>query len=312
MLDDIGESFLSHAVELVKSGHKFVFVLDNIDWEEKVHDMRKESQNKSVHAMATTIVFSRVSLPQPLPNNHPQEDLRKCNVHQVVNLSSAEIDTIRKRYRIIIQNILLQQFPAFESFKPSSPLTTYCQCAESMSEKSETVTMPVLLKDEKKYAECVDVLDQLEQWTYDIYSAAGLCQTRTDPDPPMSPPVMSTCSSRPDQPGSHIPPSPSDDDPLRGIKIPCFGDQLTRVRFAGAKDLRAGCHTAKQRLDHLYPFCIADWHTKRSFLKVIIPAINIIYENAVGGKKIISVTTRTKNFTLLLTFFNHRPSSIPL
>ena len=66
-----------------------------------------------------------------------------------------------------------------------------------MSEKSETVTMPVLLKDEKKYAECVDVLDQLEQWVYDIYSAAGFCQTRTDSDPPISPPVMSTHSSRP-------------------------------------------------------------------------------------------------------------------
>ena len=163
MLDDIGESFLTRAVELVQSGHNFVFVLDNIDWEEKVHDMRKENQNKSVHAMATSIVFSRVSLPQSLPNTHPQQDLRKCNVRQVVSLSSAEIDTIRMRYRVIVQNLLLQQFPAFESFKPSSPLTTYCQYAENMSEKSETVTMPVLLKDEKKYAECVDVLDQLEQ-----------------------------------------------------------------------------------------------------------------------------------------------------
>ena len=283
VLDDIGESFLTRAVELVKSGHNFVFVLDNIDWEEKVHDMRKENQNKSVHAMATSIVFSRVSLPQSLPNTHPQQDLRKCNVRQVVNLSSTEIDTIRMRYRVIVQNLLLQQFPAFESFKPSSPLTTYCQYAENMSEKSETVTMPVLLKDEKKYAECVDVLDQLEQWVYDIYSAAGLRQTRTDSDPPISPPVISTYSSRPDQPASHVPPSPCDDDPLRGIRIPCFGDQLTRVRFAGAKDLRAGCHTAKQRLDHLYPFCIADWHTKRSFLKVT-PANCITYENVRGGK----------------------------
>ena len=103
-----------------------------------------------------------------------------------------------------------------------------------------------------------------------------MCQSRTNSDPPISPPVMSTYSSRPDQQASHIPPSPCDDDPLHGIRIPCFSDQLTRVRFAGAKDLRAGCHTAKQRLDHLYPFCIADWHTKRSFLKVT-PANCITY-----------------------------------
>ncbi len=46
-----------------------------------------------------------------------------------------------------------------------------------MSTKSEVVTMPVLMKDEKKYAECVDVLDQLEKWTQEIYSAAGLCSS---------------------------------------------------------------------------------------------------------------------------------------
>ena len=38
VLDDIGKHFLDHAVELVKSGRKFVFVVDNIDWEEKVRD----------------------------------------------------------------------------------------------------------------------------------------------------------------------------------------------------------------------------------------------------------------------------------
>ena len=83
---------------------------------------------------------------------------------------------------------------------------------------------------------------------------------------PPPPPIGS--SSRPDQPASHIRPTPSEKDPLQGVKVPCFGDQLTRVRFAGAKDLRAGCHSPKDRLDHFYPFCIADWHTKRSFLKV--------------------------------------------
>ena len=60
LLDEIGKSFLDRAVELVKSGYRFVFVLDNIDWEEKVHDMRKDNQNTSVHAVATSIVFNRI------------------------------------------------------------------------------------------------------------------------------------------------------------------------------------------------------------------------------------------------------------
>jgi hypothetical protein len=53
------------------------------------------------------------------------------------------------------------------------------------------------------------------------------------------------------QPASHVPPTASDKDPLSGVKIPCFGDQLTQVRFAGAKDLCASCHSAKDRLDQV-------------------------------------------------------------
>ena len=63
LLDDIGKQFIDHAAELVKAGHRFAYVLDNIDWEEKTHDMimRQEVQNKSAHAVATSIVFNRVS-----------------------------------------------------------------------------------------------------------------------------------------------------------------------------------------------------------------------------------------------------------
>lgn len=272
LLDEIGENYLNRAVELVKSGCKFVFVLDNIDWEERVHDMRKEHQNKSVHAVATSIVFNRIPN-NNLPDSKPQRDLRNCNVRELVNITPAELESIRKRYIVYVQNLLFQHFPAFESFKPDSPQATQCLYGESMSQKSEIVTMPVLMKDEKKYAECVDVLDQLEEWTYEIYAAAGMFHTTSSQASQLTNfstlnSDLPSSSSRPDQPASHVPPAQSDDDPLSGIKVPCFGDQLTRVRLAGAKDLRSGCHTPKQRLDHLYPFCIVDWHTKRSFLKV--------------------------------------------
>ena len=119
----------------------------------------------------------------------------------------------------------------------------------------------------KKCAECVDVMDMVEEWTHQIYSAAGLCQSsgstpfshsvsastsqpaffdaNPDPSQPMSSSSIVASSqlapqqhSRPDQPASHIPPNLSDEDPLCGVRVPCFGDQLTRVRMAGAKDHR--------------------------------------------------------------------------
>ena len=265
ILDDIGNHFVDRAAELLKSGYKFVYVLDNIDWEEKAHDMRQDVQNKSVHAVVTSIVFNRVP-DQGLPDSGPQKDIHNCNVHELVALNDGEMTAIRNRYRGILAKLLFEHFPAFDMFKPvtnQGPASCY---GKEMATKSEIVTMPILLKDEKKYSDCVDILDQLENWTEEIYSAAGLCLPSGKANDDTTPVIAA--HSRPDQPASHVPPSTSKSDPLHGVKIPCFGDQLTRVRMAGSKDLRAGCHLAKQRLDHLYPFCIVDWHTKRSFLKV--------------------------------------------
>ena len=48
-------------------GKKFVFLLDNIDWDVKAHDMQSRHQKKRVHAVATSIVLiASVSLVFPM------------------------------------------------------------------------------------------------------------------------------------------------------------------------------------------------------------------------------------------------------
>ena len=71
-----------------------MFVLDNIDWEKKAHDMRQNVQNRSVHAVATSIVFNRVP-DIDLPNLSLQQDLRKCNIHEIVAVNPEDQKKMR-------------------------------------------------------------------------------------------------------------------------------------------------------------------------------------------------------------------------
>ena len=115
-LDGIGTHFLDHAIELVKSGRKFVFVVDNIDWIEKVHDMPEVYQNKSVHAIATSMVFTRVSKDH-LPDDGPQKDIKTCNTRELVTIKDEELKKILNRYRILVARILMHKFPEFQRLK---------------------------------------------------------------------------------------------------------------------------------------------------------------------------------------------------
>ena len=100
---------------------------------------------------------------------------------------------------------MFKHFIAFELFKQYTPEKTDCPNPVEMGTKSVVVTVPIIMTDEKKYSEVVDVLDQLEKYAHEMYSAAGMCSSN-----PIENDVTTTIanSSRPDQPASHVPPTP--------------------------------------------------------------------------------------------------------
>ena len=124
-------------------------------------------------------------------------------------------------------------------------------------------------KEERKYDDVVDILCSYENTLEDMFEKAGLIEVPEGTEAAASGVSLSGAASRPDQPGAHIQ-NYGDNDHMKDVEVPFGGDQLTRQRFAGAKDLRRGCHTAKDRFEHCSPFTIEMFHTKMAFVQVII------------------------------------------
>ena len=106
-----------------------------------------------------------------------------------------------------------------------------------MAKKSKIISMPIINANEQSYADTVKILRTIEKWISQIYKKAGLL----DILPNVENPELSNLHAEAGQAGAYV--VQAEDDPMRDMRIPFPGDQLTRVRFAGAKDLLSGAHS---------------------------------------------------------------------
>ncbi len=102
--------------------------------------------------------------------------------------------------------------------------------SEQLSQKTKVIPLPIVFKNEQKYHEVVDIMDTYEELIKEVYR-----QARAD---------AST------------------------VRIHIGGDQLTRERFSGAKTLRIGAVSPRDRFEHLSPITFELFHMLMNFLMV--------------------------------------------
>ena len=125
---------------------------EKIDWTLQVHDAWKDNQNKSVHALASCLVFDHVSssdLRNDLPQIRNAEE--KVFRSQAIQLTNDEINETTRRYQTLVARILAEFLPFLKPFaKFIEPSIKHKHSEET--KKLIVVNLPIIMKDEKKYS----------------------------------------------------------------------------------------------------------------------------------------------------------------
>ena len=259
LLKLLGGHFSDKVVQRVKAGS--VFRGTGYNWDLKVLNghMRKDIQNEDLHMFASNLIENRVNFSH-LPNVNPKGNILTFPRHNF-SLTVNEWKKYAEAGKIHVGRVILEFFPKFKWMKSVLPTHIPHQYSEEMAKKSNIVSLPIHNANEAKYEDCVQILRSYERWIAEIHVEAGLL----DELPQVESPPVPEGPAAPGQPDAHRENNP--DDPMREMKIPFAGDQLTRVRFAGANDLLSGSHTPSDRFEHCSPIKPIMWHTKASLLQ---------------------------------------------
>lgn len=118
--------------------------------------MRMKNQNKDYHYFATNFVFDRInvnSLDATTPIN-PEISMKQFLANQ------DELCLYKKSLKILLARELGNHLSGFDWMCSVTPDHISHKYTEQMSQKSSIHILPVSLKNEAKYSDCIHILDE--------------------------------------------------------------------------------------------------------------------------------------------------------
>lgn len=135
--------------------------------------MTVDHRNKQHNWFSSIIVFERIDFSH-LDNVTSLGDIRNFSNENYLT-TPADVQKLKSDFKVLVGRVFLEFFkqPQFAAVKKLVPQHIHHRYTQEKSTKSEVFPLPMQFKDEKKYADVVDILACLEATFEDIFQAAN-------------------------------------------------------------------------------------------------------------------------------------------
>ena len=143
-------------IDALKKGHSIRLIGDNINRNVSIHDEGIGRKNQTHNAFNSAIIIQNFNLSN-LCETSPQSKREKIAIKKFL-VSHEQMDFLMYLFAMIMANSAVKNLPYFNQFSDyissSKNIST-----DQVKDKNAVIPLPVLLKNELKYAEVVDILD---------------------------------------------------------------------------------------------------------------------------------------------------------
>lgn len=129
---------------------------------------RLDRRDRACHWYNTDFVFDRIYTTDLSPV--PPVAIQELSGDDLITLTGDEKHQLLELYSFLVGKLAAEYMPCFQWLKELLPDHLPHRRTEEMAKKSDVFMLPLLFKDEKRSADCIEILDETVNWLESWYT----------------------------------------------------------------------------------------------------------------------------------------------
>ena len=170
LMDDLS---LNHSVPLqkwIEQGVVFKFWGDNVDKQRRVCDLRSNNTGQMVHMFSILVGRSRTPAPELLHIGGEISVLDRLSTQSFFP-SISDVGEVKENLVTIISRVLTRYITSLVPFAKIVQQHIHHQYSAEMAQKSEVYALDILMKNEARHADMIDIMRTLQGYLGKDYNS---------------------------------------------------------------------------------------------------------------------------------------------